>query len=292
MKMKLCVRIIISSVIVLVLTSFGYSDFPVRFNSSVIEGIGLTDSCPAESQRLSIKRKVFEAIRDNAVPLFLSNEMRRIAYLEMNNTAETCPSAWSNLTSPVRGCGRAPSLVASCDSVIFPSNGIAYSQVCGRIIGFQQGSPNAFNSSVSGRVGLEGSYIDGVSLTHGQIGSREHIWSFVNAWYDSGSSVQHMCPCMFTNWIHQVPDFIGDDYFCATGNHGSSGGSDTFYTDDPLWDGEGCGPRNTCCTLNNPPWFCKALQQATTDDLEVRICGDQSDSNENTYINFMEIYVR
>ena len=216
--------------------------------------------------------------------------MRRIAYLDMNNTAKTCPSAWSTLTSPVRGCGRAPSSVASCHSVIFPSNGRAYSRVCGRIIGFQQGSPNAFNSSVSGGVGLEGSYIDGVSLTRGQIGSREHIWSFVNAWYDNGNDMNFVCPCMFTNWTHQVPDFIGNDYFCATGNRGS--GRSGFFSDDPLWDGKGCGPRSTCCTLNNPPWFCKTLPRATSDDLEVRICGDQSDTNENTYINFMDIYVR
>jgi hypothetical protein len=42
------------------------------------------------------------------------------------------------------------------------------------------------------------------------------------------------------------------------------------YYDDPLWDGEGCGPISTCCRFNNPPWFSKSLPKPTTDDLEVR----------------------
>ena len=50
---------------------------------------------------------------------------------------------------------------------------------------YQSGNPNAFNSSISGNVGLESWYIDGVSLTHGPPGARKHIWSFVNAWIQS-----------------------------------------------------------------------------------------------------------
>ena len=29
------------------------------------------------------------------------------------------------------------------------------------------------------------------------------------------------------------------------------------------------------CTFNSPPWFCKQLPQATTEDIEVRICTSQ-----------------
>ena len=47
---------------------------------------------------------------------------------------------------------------------------------------------------------------------------------------------------------------------------------------DPLRDGQGCGSP-PCCELSSPsgvtaPWFGKQLPQATTDDLEVRICRD------------------
>ncbi len=48
-----------------------------------------------------------------------------------------------------------------------------------------------------------------------------------------------------------------------------------FYGGDPLWDGAGCGPLNTCCTFNNPPWFYKELPAPTTDDIEMRVCKDQ-----------------
>ena len=41
---------------------------------------------------------------------------------------------------------------------------------------------------------------------------------------------------------------------------------------DPLWDGKGCGPTNTCCSFNTPPWFVKGLASPTTDDLEMRVC--------------------
>ena len=37
------------------------------------------------------------------------------------------------------------------------------------------------------------------------------------------------------------------------------------YSDDPLWDGAGCGDSSTCCQFNNPP---SSLPQATTDDVE------------------------
>ena len=47
------------------------------------------------------------------------------------------------------------------------------------------------------------------------------------------------------------------------------------FIDDPLWDGEGCGTSPKCCIHKNPPWFCKELPQATTDDIEIRLCGGE-----------------
>ena len=91
-----------------------------------------------------------------------------------------------------------------------------------------------------------------------------------------------------TRWTHiytvtplyiksiQVPAFVGNDYFCATGNPGPGFITTKIYSEDPLWDGEGCGPTNACCQFNNPPWFCTTLPKPTTDDLELRICRDQS----------------
>ena len=66
-----------------------------------------------------------------------------------------------------------------------------------------------------------------------------------------------------------------------------------FYPNgDPLWDGEGCGSNSSCCTFNSPPWFNVQLSSPTTDDIEVRICGDQGIGDEDTPIQLMELYVK
>ena len=90
--------------------------------------------------------------------------------------------------------------------------------------------------------------------------------------------------------IRVYAPFIGNDYFCDTGSE-TDGGTD-FYGDDPLWDGQGCGPNNECCTFNNPPWFCKQLPQTTSDDLELRICANQPTNNEDVPIEYIELYVQ
>ena len=61
---------------------------------------------------------------------------------------------------------------------------------------------------------------------------------------------------------------------------------------DPLWDGQGCGFSSMCCTVNSPPWFNVVLHSPTTDNIEVRICGDEGIGNEDTPIQFMELYVK
>ena len=63
-----------------------------------------------------------------------------------------------------------------------------------------------------------------------------------------------------------------------------------FQPSDPLWDGKGCGPTNTCCSFNHPPWFVKNLPSPTTDDVEMRLCGP--DTSGTTPIELVELYVQ
>ena len=70
----------------------------------------------------------------------------RIAHLDMSDPSQQCPSIWSLITTPVRGCGRSGR--RACDSVTFPSTGQSYSHVCGRVTAYQSGRPNAFNPGV------------------------------------------------------------------------------------------------------------------------------------------------
>ena len=86
-----------------------------------------------------------------------------------------------------------------------------------------------------------------------------------------------------STWLFTVPSFVGNNYFCDTGSRIPQSG--TIFSDNPLWDGVGCTGNNTCYQFNQPPWFCRTLPTATSDDLEVRICANQETSNENTYIS-------
>jgi hypothetical protein len=177
---------------------------------------------------------------------------------------------------------------------MFPTQGIQYSQVCGRIIGYQFGQPQAFVLENTNRPQpINGPYVDGVSLTYGN--PRQHIWTFVISLDEAGiGNNESRCSCTDPLRPNTTPSFIGNDYFCETGVPPGQGYTNLlFYADDPLWDGQGCGPTSTCCTFNNPPWFCKRLPQSTNADLEVRLCCADTPSNkENIPVELIEIYVK
>lgn len=171
-----------------------------------------------------------------------------------------------------------------------PTFGLEYSRVCGRVKAYQSGTTDALQGAIGGGP-IESVYLDGVSITHGSAGSRQHVWSFASAVGDVGEfSPSLICDCSSSNVWPFNTGFIGNDY-CDSGNHGNAfPASFTPYPDDPLWDGEGCGPTSSCCQFNNPPWFCKSLPQSTTDDLEVRIC--HSGDGEYTPVELIEIYIQ
>ena len=89
-----------------------------------------------------------------------------------------------------------------------------------------------------------------------------------------------------------MPSFIGNDYFCESGNPDPNGKVPVkFYASDPLWDGKGCGPiEQTCCQAPGLPWFHKVLNSTTNDYIEMRVCGDEG--NEDAPVNYYEIYVK
>jgi len=62
--------------------------------------------------------------------------------------------------------------VHNCQSVKFPSYSISYSQVCGRVTGYQYGTPDTRHPQNPNN-NLNEAYIDGVSLTRGK--PRQHI---------------------------------------------------------------------------------------------------------------------
>ena len=214
----------------------------------------------------------------------------RVAHLNMTNPTHHCPTGFRKIETPKRTCGRPG---GGCYSTTYSVDGISYSRVCGKIKAYQYYSPNAFHSYYNNRAKtIDDQYVDGVSLTHG-LNPRKHIWTFANA-LDEVHSNEWVCPCTKTDTPYAgiVPPFIGNDYFCDTGSRNSYA-LHQFYSEDPLWDGTGCGGTSTCCQFNNPPWFCKQLPQPTTDNIELRLCADgPSLSDEDTAIEEVEIFVQ
>ena len=212
----------------------------------------------------------------------------RVAYLDMTQPDHSCPPGFRAITSSNKTlCGRPGP--PGCVSVKFPTYNIPYNKVCGKIIAYQDKTPDA---QCSYGLGIEGTYIDGVSLTHGT--PRKHIWSFIASHGENMNDCRG-CPCYNDFTGTRVP-FIGNNFFCDSGteiwNLPAENEGYRFYPDDPLWDGQGCGSNSECCTFNHPPWFCTELDQSISDDIELRLCADQDTSDEDVPIEHIELYIQ
>ena len=206
----------------------------------------------------------------------------------MSDPSQQCPSVWQEITTPHRVCGRR-STSPSCEGLTYSTGSEHYDQVCGRIIGYQLNTPDAFGTGSS--QSIDSYYMDGLSVTHGS--PRQHIWSFVGGLDEV--TPPFACPCVNGSTTRdRIPSFVGQNYFCESGITQYSDGINgpLFSNGDPLWDGQGCGPTSSCCTFNSPPWFNVQLSSPTTDDIEVRICGDEGIGGEDTPIQLIELYVK
>ena len=208
----------------------------------------------------------------------------RVAHLDMKDSSQHCPSGL-RAQECHRRCVRNTE-ARGCTSVVYPTNGIAYSRVCGKIRAIQESHPAGFRPYIQRpTVTLEDNYVDGISLTHGAAGSRKHIWTFATSYSDN--SMQ--CSCSDT---HMVPPFVGHDFFCETGSRAKTEYDDITFEDDPLWDGEGCDSQADCCMYNKPPWFCKQLPEPTTDDIEMRVCLNEHPIYGDVLIEAVDILVQ
>ena len=109
---------------------------------------------------------------------------RNVVLLDMTDTSHACPTGLSLTNYSRRTCGRTHYGWRSCSSTTFRVGGSQYSRVCGRAKAYRLGLNWAFyayhvQTSVR-TLGIDGSYVDGLSLTHGASGSRQHIWTFAS----------------------------------------------------------------------------------------------------------------
>ena len=241
---------------------------------------------------------------DSSVHMYCDNEQVMWGdhwWLDESDRTPTWPTAATHVLqdwncSPLqRDSVQRTLMEGGCSSATFNLHGIQYTHVCGKIISYQQGSPDAFCGLLpytNRTLTIDDNYVDGISLTHGR-NPRKHIWTFAAALHEvTPPFYKSICPC--TN-IHNsltifIPPYVGR-WLLLWHCQWRSIPRHIFHTNDPLWDGKGCGWLNTCCSFNNPPWFMKNLPSSTSDDIEMRLCADQNRSDEDISFETVDLYV-
>ena len=220
--------------------------------------------CPSMEQRERARNKIHR-IANSLILAIATGHIhtcngtpgwRRIAFFNMTDTSYNCPTGLNLTSYSKRTCGRS---AATCTSTTFSTGGLSYSRVCGRIRGYQYGSTSAFGYFSQD---IDSYYVDGISLTHGGAGRCQHIWTFAVGLSENTTVFPfECCPCDTLNYdINMIPTFIGNDYFCESGQHSAWDGQyGVFHSSDVLWDGQNCTSNSTCCQFNDPPWFTKNL---------------------------------
>ena len=261
---------------------------------SMQSGNGEGRVCPAEEKRdaaiKNITAQVINNIRNAAlVHNCGGGEWYQVAKLNMSNSSQQCPSAWIEYNSNgIRSCRRPHSSSGSCSGTSY-TTGRQYSKVCGRTIGYQIGATDGYGNAVTDSI--DSYYVYGVSFTHGT--PRNHIWTLASGVTEGGYWTPiYDCPCADPSNPNNtvVPSFVGDNYYCESGNPTNTYELYHLYSSDPLWDGEQC--EGECCSNGkSPPWFSVQLPNPTTDDIEVRVCIPQG-SFDDVAIEELEIYIQ
>ena len=202
----------------------------------------------------------------------------RIANIDTTQ-GDDCPNGWRKITQPrplCRGSGDA----AGCYSAYFSNNKTEYNSICGKLRGYQKGSPDAFYVQP-----IDKPYLDGISITIGN--PRKHVWS-----YAAGHTYNSYCPCISSSKISSTPSYVNDNYYCESGGADGKESYDTMYFTDPLWDGRGCPTDNNCYSILGAPWFYRHFTEPEKGAVEVRICRNQDYSNEATLLEQVQLYIQ
>jgi len=198
--------------------------------------------------------------------------------------ARGCPGAWVHLGNP-QLCYRATGSRA-CRSATFDTLGVSFREVRGYVRAYQYYSMDGFH--MYSPFPLDDTYVDGVSITVGAA-PRTHVWTYAVGISRDGDYPNYNCPCA-GHPGGGPPGFVGQHYYCESGNSG--GWEGRWYTDDPLYDGQGCPGGNSCCSPPDLPWFRRNLGAEFNTHVEARLCSDQESANEDVGVYRMELYVR
>ena len=182
---------------------------PVKIPSVIISGSN--NSCPLQStidENLAQSKVQINRIFEDKINQILDQKSTfcggsfgwtNIASINMTIPNASCPIGLTR-SSNLLGCSRVSHSIMTCDSVTYRIGENNYSQVCGRVLGYQIGATDAFRNVYEYyRSSIDQSYMDGVSLTHGPPGSRQHIWTFAAARYEQDTQPRPAWNCRCIN---------------------------------------------------------------------------------------------
>ena len=205
---------------------------------------------------------------------------------------QNCPSNWSSMTIPntsIKVC-RSGQDAGGAYSAVYSTSAacLGFQQFCGKVIGYQKGTTDGFNDQWTGGNQIDTPYLDGLSITYGY--PRKHLFSLpMGLTTLTNQYVASNCPCSkFPG--QSPPSFVKEDYYCDSGNSGTAA-IGTYYSSNPVWDGEGCTSEYSCCAQAGMPYFYRRLPVPVNDDIEVRLCNDEDFDTEAVLIGTMELYI-
>ena len=220
---------------------------------------------------------------------------------DLNSSRDSCPTGWIKIGYNILCTG---GLAAGCYSAHFTTLGTSFSRICGMMKGYQKGSMDGFypydyaafgpystyKPAVNVSTSLDGIYVDGVSITYGN--PRKHIWTYAVGLSEDYNYSDHNCPCAKYPGLNHPP-YMGNDYYCESGNDGIHDSNNFLYSKDPLWDGNNCPSENNCCNRPGMPWFFQQLPvKESASSIEVRICHDEHFANEGVMIEQLQLYIQ
>ena len=208
----------------------------------------------------------------------------RVAHLNMTDTNRHCPNRFKlETTNNTRFCIRNNSN-AGCDSMLFETHGLTYTEVCGVVRGYAYFEPDGFmhNCTTDSRILC----VDGIIITYGTVPS--NLWTYVANYEESG-----LFSCFNTTNQSCAADAKSNsfysNYYCESATTSPRA---VWYTNDPLWDGKGCGDEGACCVGNGQPWFYTSTPTPTMADINAWICVDENAIDENVGVERLELYVK
>ena len=223
----------------------------------------------------------------------------RVAFINMSESGSSCPPGlvqYDNIfnTSLCFIDGKT-SYFGGCKSTFFSTYGLKYTKVCGRVRGYQYGSPFAFVCYINNNNYCFDPQIKtyGITLTYSN-NPRKHIWTYAGGIYEQ-RAIEYYCPCNNGSpYMNYAIPFVGNDYYCESGRDTYSSSS-VLYSNDPLWDGQDCpGNEAICCTFPKMPWFVKTFYETVNDDIELTICGENNRQTTvwGTPLDLVELYIK